>query len=122
MTRFKFLLVLLLVSISLTSTSAQTSDENMPRRLDSLEFRVDAVEREMNTLQDSSTQIVRMTFQFEQLRGDFNDYITVQEKLQEKQNNRLWQFLIGPVLIGIVQLVLLPRLVSKRVDNDHRAS
>jgi TolA-binding protein len=104
----------LLLCLSLASANAQ---EELTRQIDALEFRVSALERQMTAVQDSSNQITRMSFQLEQIRGDFNEYITAQEKIQERQNSRLWQYFIAPIVVGIIQIWLLPRLVQRRVEH-----
>jgi hypothetical protein len=103
-------LVLLWLSIAVNA-----QETNMTRQIDSLEFRVDALERQVQTLQDSYAQNVRIAFQLEQLRSDFNTYISDQKKIQDTQNSRLWQFGFGPVILGIMNLLFLPWLVSRLV-------
>jgi chaperonin cofactor prefoldin len=105
---------LFLLSLSLTPAEAQ---EDLARKVDTLEFRVSALERQMTAVQDSSNQITRMSFQLDQIRGDFNEYISAQKEIQDRQNNRLWQFFIAPIVVGIIQMWLLPRLVQRRVEH-----
>jgi hypothetical protein len=108
MTRLKTLLMI--IALSLASLSI-AQDES--RRLDLLEFRVNTLESQTKALNDNSSQILTMTLKLEQLRTDLNEYVAS----QEKQNNRLWQFLIGPIIVGLVQVWFIPRLVAKQVDN-----
>ena len=113
MTRLKTLLSIVLISLAGLSIAQQDDS----RRIDLLEFKVASLEAQSKALSDNSSQILTMTLKLEQLRTDLNEYVAS----QEKQNNRLWQFLIGPIIVGLVQVWFIPRLVAKQVDN-HMAS
>jgi hypothetical protein len=108
MTTLRTLLLIVLLSVAGFSIA---QDET--RRLDLLEYRVTTLESQTKGLADSSAQIITMTIKLEQLRNDLNEYVVS----QEKANNRIWQYLIGPIILGIIQVWFIPRLVAKQVDN-----
>lgn len=112
MTTLRTLLLIVLLSVVAPSIA---QDET--RRLDLLEYRVSALEAQTKGLADSSAQIITMTIKLEQLRTDLNEYVVS----QEKANNRVWQYLIGPIIIGVIQVWFIPRLVARQVDS-HMAS
>jgi SNF family Na+-dependent transporter len=108
MTTLKTLLMIIALSVACLSIAQDES-----RRLDLLEFRVNTLETQTKALSDNSSQILTMTLKLEQLRTDLNEYVVS----QEKANNRVWQYLIGPIILGVIQVWFIPRLVAKQVDN-----
>jgi uncharacterized membrane protein YoaK (UPF0700 family) len=112
MTTLKTLLIAFVLSVASFSIAQQDDS----RRIDILEFKVTSLENQVSDLRNSSSQIITMTLKLEQLRTDLNEYVAS----QEKQNNRLWQTFVVPIVGFILTGIFLPRLVAKQVDNHIR--